>query len=229
MLDKGEPFVNSNIRLRWIVGRAPLLCAAFFCLTEKIYLLLKRGAEVRVRDKDKSNCLHLIFDSLLIGEYSIFPYMDESKDALMCLVTAGADVDACNKSGESVSEAAFKASFEGLWIEVLAECGYDPEPFLRCLDHHYHRKNPGFGAFAAKVPKVRSARLSFAEYGKQRKPRRICSRGESLENFVGSHKRIQGIREFLKLIEEDSEDEDGDNYDGEVDIYSTEHGAEWWL
>jgi hypothetical protein len=151
------------------------------------------------------------------------------KDALMCLVTAGADVYACDKFGESVSEAAYKGGFEDLWIEVLAECGYDPEPFLQCLDHHYRRKNPGLGAFARIVPKVRPTRFSFAEYGKQRKSLPDISQEERVDDFEVYVNRLHELQDLLKQANEEPEDEDGDNDNGKIDIYSTEHGADWWL
>jgi hypothetical protein len=151
------------------------------------------------------------------------------KDTLMCLVTAGADVDACDRSGRSVSETACKADCEGLWIEVLVECGYDPDPFMQYLDHHYHRINAGLGALATIVPKAQSTKLSFAEYRKRRKSLLTCSLVERADDFKARVKRLSEWREFLKLVGEESEDEYNDNYDSEVDIYSTEYGADWWL
>jgi hypothetical protein len=235
MLDKGEPFVSANTRLRCGEECHPLLLAAHFASTftalgfntnEKINLLLERGADVMIRNKLEMNCLHLIFDSVRISNDIISSYEAEMKDTLMCLVTAGADVYACDKFGESVSEAACKGGFEDLWIVVLAECGYDPEPFLQCLDHHYRRKNPGLGAFARIVPQVRSTRLSFAEYGKQRKSLPVISQ-ERVDDFEVFANRLHKLQDLLKHAKEESEGEDDDNDNGKIDNYSTEHGADW--
>jgi hypothetical protein len=147
----------------------------------------------------------------------------------MCFVAAGADVDACDKLGNSVSKAACEADFERVWIEVLAECGYEPEPFLQYLSHHYRRENAGLGVFATTFPKVRSTRLSLAEYCDQRESLPIFNPLEGTKYYEARIKRRDEWKEFLKLVEEESEDEDNDSYDGEADIYSTEHGAEWWL
>jgi hypothetical protein len=190
MLDKGEPFVNANTE--WGKGRSPLLLAACFPwlgsdfdydMNEKIYLLLGRGAEVRVRDEYGRNCLHWIFSSLRIRSIDVPFCWVQIKDALMCLVTAGADVYACDISGRSVSETACEAACEGLWIEVLAECGYDPDPIIQRLDHHYHRENAGLGTFATIFPEIRSTRLSFAEYRKRRRPLLIRSPEEWVEDL----------------------------------------------
>jgi len=232
MFDKGEPFVNANATLEGRKRIRPVLLAAcdmwfsIICpldLNEKIHLLLERGADVSMRDGFGRNCLHLIFQSLFFERIFFCPGGVEIKDALMCLVTAGADVDACDISGRSVSEAACEAACEWLWIEVLAECGYDPDPFIQYLD--YYCQNSGLGAFAAIVPEIRSTRLSFAEYKKQRKSLLICTSEEVFEHFKAHAKRTNEWEELLKPIEE----EDDDNYDCEVDIYSTEYGAEWWL
>jgi hypothetical protein len=231
MLDKGEPFVNANTE--WRKEGSPLLFATCdtwiniiypYNMNEKIYLLLDRGAEVRVRDGYGWNCLHQIFISLRFRNDVVSPCWVQIKDALMCLVTAGADVYACDISGRSVSETACEAACEELWIEVLAECGYDPDPIIQRLDHHYHRENAGLGTFATIFPEIRSTRLSFAEYRKRRRPLLIRSPEEWVEDLKAYVKRVSEWREFLKLIEEHD-----DNCDGEADIYSTEYGAEWWL
>jgi hypothetical protein len=238
VLDKGDPFVSTNGPLDWLHKTHPLLSLAgkerfvqesYGYMSERIHYLLKHGANANMRDKLGCNCLHIIFRSSPIHNANISYYMVGRKDALMCLVTAGADIDAVNIFGQSVSELACRHGFEDLWIEVLSECGYDPGPFLQYLDHHYRRENTGFGAFTVMAPKVRSTRLSFAEYGKQRKSLPIHTPAEGNEDFQARRKRKHEWKEFLKLVEEESEDEEGDGFDGEVDIYSTEHGAEWLL
>lgn len=232
MLDKGEPFVTANKSLEWGGQENALLWVAFRTLvgppptsplSEKVFLLLERGADVRARDRWGSNCLHMIFKAHSVSNFHFSYTTPKVKDALICLVTAGADVDACDKWGRSVSEFACEASLEELWIEVLAECGYDPEPFLQCLGHYYRRENAGLGVFSTVVPKVRSTRLSFAEHGKQRKSL-PCSSKEITDWKAYFKSRDEWIE---LLIDEEFEDED--DGDGEVDIYSTQHGAEWWL
>src|ERR1700722_4318653 len=148
MLDKGEPFVTANKSLEPGGQETALLLVAIYTmvgspltppLSEKVFLLLEREADVRARDQWGRNCLHMVFTGHRISNFHFSYITPEVKNTLICLVTAGADVDACDKRGKSVSEYACEANLEGLWVEVLAECGYDPEPFLQCLDHHYRR------------------------------------------------------------------------------------------
>jgi hypothetical protein len=148
------------------------------------------------------------------------------------MITAGAEVDACDQEGESVSGLVCQTDLEGFWISLLAECGYDPKPFLQYLDIYYQEKNPGFGVFAGIVPIVRSYKLSFVEYGEQRKSRVLCTEAERREDYFNWYERQEENIEweiFLDFVEEQSNSDDETIYGGDEDLYSTEQGVEWWL
>jgi hypothetical protein len=138
---------------------------------EKIFLLLQRGADIRITNHYGDTCLHIILGSRHARWISDRCYREELKDILMCMVTAGADVFASNRKGETISQAACWNGHVDLWREVLGECGYDPgEVFCpeNCFDGEW--EFPGMGVFSAMTSNARSTKLSFSEYGQQRNP-----------------------------------------------------------
>jgi hypothetical protein len=142
------------------------------------------------------------------------------------MITAGAEIDACDEEGRSISEAVCTVGFEGIWISVLAECGYDSEPFIRDLDSYYHGKNPGVGVFTSIPLVVRSSRLSFVEYGKQRKSFGFCNTDANRNDYSEEwyHRQIEW-EDFLKLVEKESDGEDETVFFEETDLYGTDHGS----
>jgi hypothetical protein len=182
LLDLGQPYVSANA----LIGsssnkKPPLIYLAIQYgsslyespgVHEKIFLLLERGADTASCSKFGESCLQLVL-SLKITKTVFSAYQeDEFKDILMCIVTAGGDVYAANKRGTTVSKTACQRGHEELWREVLAECGYNPDEVFSLEDdfgHSYFREHHGMGVFAAATPNVRSTKLSFKEYGQQRK------------------------------------------------------------
>jgi hypothetical protein len=235
LLDEGRPFVSANNFASDAEEQYPLLYlanwAGFYSdrihHNEKIYLLLKRGADVGIRDQWGRNCLHLVFlgvmHRLIYGDRE-----EELKDILMSMVTAGADIDGYDNNGRSVPQLVCETGLERLWIEVLTECGHDADPFLYYfelyhLDNFYREKDAGYGAFATTTPDFRPTRLSFQEYGKQRKSLRCVLRAQNPEDYDFDE------REELEEEIVDYFDSIGGDSDSEVeDVYSEEHGAEWW-
>lgn len=141
MVDLGASFIDLKDRDR--DGRTPLLLLA--CNDgdgynpAKFEFLLRRGSSIHARDNEGRTCLHICImharcDNPL-GE----------QESLVFLVQNGADVDACDNFGHSISDSAFLASDEGasyikhyrtsflvnggypgdLWDSVLVQCGYN--------------------------------------------------------------------------------------------------------
>ncbi|RDW65278.1 hypothetical protein BP5796_09970 [Coleophoma crateriformis] len=128
--------------------------ASEFETAEKVILLLQRGADILVKDPTNGfNCLHYILS------HKKTPHrghkLDESitRDILMVLLTAGADVYDTANSDISVSEVAHENNKENLWSEVLGICGYDPEAVSAGDTSHQSQLN-----------------ISFKEYIKAREP-----------------------------------------------------------
>jgi hypothetical protein len=133
----------------------------------KIFLLLERGADVGARDRESRTCLHLIFSGLGKGTGlgSVFHAEMILKDILMSMVTAGADVNAIDFVGRSVSEVACLAGYEKLWMEVLGECGYDIAPVYESLNCFCEsHTNPETEIFATTLWNIGPDKLTFAEY-----------------------------------------------------------------
>ncbi|KIW82883.1 hypothetical protein Z517_02126 [Fonsecaea pedrosoi CBS 271.37] len=127
------------------------------------------------------------------------------KDVLMLLVTAGADVFAVNRSGESVSDVAIKLGYSVEWKETLEECGYDVSNVLNHSDEH------------DEVPRQHQQRhlLTFAEY-LQEVYRRYY------RTAVPKHLRIKEMDSSDSSDSEEEEDEDdfGEQADGNSDAES---------
>jgi hypothetical protein len=237
MLDKAEPFVSLKKGylcqgmlvhpLLYVAERAFSGRAEVFEAAEKIHLLLERGADVGVRDEDGRSCIHLVLNSLMNAD-GLYDHCEiQLKDVLMRMVTFGADIDACDKRGESVPETACKVGYEELWLEIVAECGKDPEPVLHCLNNYYRKQNPGFGVFATGTPNTQSNRLSFSECNKQRRSPAFRADGKCDENYRTWRRKRNEWNDFLELVKEESDGEDDDIHSGKRDIYSTEHEVDW--
>jgi len=139
---------------------------------EKTSLLLERGADTASCSEVGESCLQLVL-GLKFTKDAFSAYQEnEFKDILMCIVTAGGDVYAADEDGMTVSQTACQYGHEELWREVLAECGYNPGEVFS-LEGDFGRSNfrehRRMGVFAAATPNVRSTKLSFKEYGQQRK------------------------------------------------------------
>ena len=107
---------------------------------ESIRLLIRRGAEPGLDLQHWGGCLPLaIYGSEMES-------LEGLRDALILLITNGADVYAKESHGYSVTDIAYNARTEwwydaklqvngdlrlrDIWIEALAACGYDPEEVI---------------------------------------------------------------------------------------------------
>jgi hypothetical protein len=214
-LDEWEPFLNVNPDARQ--DGDPLLIFLLkevgfrdydsFQIHGKVNLVLQRGADVKVQWYGAS-CLHLVFNFSLVNSLYHGCYEQQIfKDILMSLVTAGADINAYDKSLGTLSEIVCKHGHEEIWLEVLAECGYDIELVLATLKNYQeYQRYPGMGCFPVVLPPVRLIKLSFAEYCEQRKSLECVRHADSFESW---NDRIKTFK-FLELLEEYSDSEDYD-------------------
>ena len=147
-LDYGPPFISPNHIGDDECDRSPLhLLVKHFAewpyywflqmLGEKTILLLRRGANPNAIDHTGDTCLHSIMTCGNVRDvdcvdtlvwYGQIRYQarrrKDVKDLLMLLVLAGADVNAVNDDGESVTDVAEEFGHSQLWREVLDECGF---------------------------------------------------------------------------------------------------------
>ncbi|RDW59558.1 hypothetical protein BP6252_12645 [Coleophoma cylindrospora] len=161
-LDYGEYF--SNASSTGAEGELPpllIVCSTYSGGTSdeidtaaKVILLLQRGADILVKDPTNGfNCFHYILSH---EKPSVRGHeLDDSitRDILMILLTAGADVYGTTNSDISVSEIAHWNNRGKLWSEVLGIYGYDPEAVSAGDTSHQSRLN-----------------ISFEEYIKAREP-----------------------------------------------------------
>ena len=100
-------------------------------ISDKIALVLNRGANAKARNHQGETCLHLDFSghkhfegdcSYLTNKLKIH-YARETKDILILMMSAGADVCAVDERDISVSDAAIRSGQEILWTEALKYCG----------------------------------------------------------------------------------------------------------
>jgi hypothetical protein len=113
------------------------------------------------------------------------------KDILMLMVTAGADVNAIDFVGRSVTEVACLAGYEKLWMEVLGECGYDLAPVyesLNCFcESHTDAETE---ILATTLWNIGPDKLTFAEYSQHREmQRRVWIAEQENETYTDLLKR----------------------------------------
>ncbi|ERF71232.1 hypothetical protein EPUS_08150 [Endocarpon pusillum Z07020] len=132
-LDLGAGFIDLEERDE--IGRTLLLLLAYNrfegCNPAKFDLLLRRGSNIHARDDEGKTCLHIC---IRLAECE---NVLEEQECLVLLVQNGADVNACDNNGHSISETAYTVSnhyyydldlggYRGdLWDSVLLQCGYD--------------------------------------------------------------------------------------------------------
>lgn len=225
LLDQGHPCVHANaafsITFNSEYEQTPLLSLAehyrylfhqSLHMSEKTFLLLDRGADITTRDLDGKTCLHYVLMCDADMGKEEFRAYDESefKDILMCMVTAGADLAACDVYGKTISQTAIEYGHEGLWREVIALCGYNPDEVFSIehdFCHNDFQKQPGMGVFTSATPNVRLAKLSFEEYRQQRKSL-SCVRKAYSRQEVDVQAELNEAFDFWETYIETSDSED---------------------
>jgi hypothetical protein len=157
----GDDHIHDNSPLNLLATCYRSTFLTYFQAIDKFHLLLKRGADVKLRDKNGSTCLHLLaYDKL-----RRFLTYDENefKSILVAMISAGADVRAINKYGLSVSDIACEHDHEEIWIEVLVTCGYDPWNVFS-VGNNFFRPFPGMHVFSTAEVIPRAIKLRLEEY-----------------------------------------------------------------
>jgi hypothetical protein len=172
----GNPFISPNSNGNSGLEYPPILILAgscyedvgFYDTADKFVLLIQRGAYIHARDADGKNCLHILMEN---GGPT---HREQMYDVLMVLLTAGLDIYATTKCGQSVSNFARKHGYADLWRQVLAECGYDTRPFLV-----FSRSHLDLYALHEEVCPRQRCKLSFEEYCRRRS---LSSRFKELDS-----------------------------------------------
>ena len=134
---------------------------------DKMALLLSRGADVKARNSRGETCLHRVllrYDSV----DDIFCHRSRTRDIMVLLITAGADVCAIDQKGYSVSDLAIRSGHLDIWTEALKYCGIDIKDVLARsnFDPAY---STALSSEYCKPPKSVTSKVSMAEYLERRK------------------------------------------------------------
>ena len=198
-------------------------------MADKVGLLLTRGANVKARSFHGDTCLHLVFlghhhlghhhyvnsrryDYRVHGcqcDYGarLRRHQCRTKDIVILMITAGADVCAVDGEGESVSDVAIRSGQQTLWTEALKYCGIDINDVLA----------------RSKVDAACSTALS-PEYSQP--PRSVTSK-MSLEEYLERRKafRVPEEMEYRCLVPifDSSEDDDSGDEESNSGLSPSKH------
>ena len=159
---------------------------------------------MKAKDSGGNTCLHLVFDHPFPSgrcwcddAHKVWRYQCRTKDIVILMITAGADVCAVDGKGKSVSDVAIRSRQQTLWTEALKYCGIDIRDVLAQSEHdpaHSTALSPEYG----QPPRSVTSKLSLEEYMERRKASRIPEERE-----------VQSpITEFDSSEDDESEDDD---------------------
>lgn len=184
-------------------------------MPDKVALLLTRGANVKARNSQGQSCLHLILEE----HDHLYPrcwcddgskwwrHQCRTKDIVILMLTAGADVCAVDEHGWSVSDVAMDSGQQTLWTEALKYCGIDIKDVLA----------------KTRVDAACSTALS-PEYSQP--PRSLTSK-MSLEEYMERRKafRVPEARDLERIVPrfDSSEDDDSGDEDSKSGLSCSEH------
>lgn len=236
LLDLGQPFISlechsDNSDNSPIEGIPLLLLSQTHStklsrnpqISDKIALLLSRGANVRATNALGKSCLHLIWIHHCHDKDSCWSRDEEKVRRHLCrtidianlMISAGADVCAIDEEGRSVSDIAKQSGQQALWTEALKYCGIDIKDVLA-----QRNSNPAYSTALSPEYSQPSrsvmSKISLKQYLERRKA--FCVPEEDEEKY--------GI--LLDSSEEDdsSEDEDLDSEVASIEADENED-AEW--
>ena len=194
----------------------------FRTYAERVSLFISHGANVNASDHHGDTCLHT-FLSWEIAPGETTGYHHENalrrkiilKDILMIICTAGATVNAINNYGESPLDVATVFGNDGLWKEVLIECGYDVEKVCREADPDigWSTAVDGDDARHDSLLTGCTPTLSLADYLTWRE---ISGLSDQIKNFPEGEKGyvVVGTRTRFREIEGDEDSASGsDEYE----------------
>lgn len=252
LLDLGEPFIslestdgdspeamipllllaNIHTQVGGLRNRAP----------EKIALLLSRGANAKARNPIGETCLHAVLEHqhyynerycryCWCNNRGTLLYLHNTKDILILMISAGADVCAIDEQGRSVSDIArIHPRLQKVWTQALKYCGIDIRDVVARPN-----TNPAHStAMSSEYSGPRRAlasRITLTEYLKRRKP--------VPESMLRDYEVLPPI--ISSSEEDESESEDGRSEDEDslreaakvtetvnsnsVENYKTTHGS----
>ena len=217
LIDLGEPFISlesitESISDSHSENNVPLLLLAYLHsknyytnvqIPDKVGLLLTRGANIKARNPQGKTCLHLVLlEHLHDGDhcwcndgYKLWRHQCRTRDMVILMITAGADVCAVDGKGKSVSDVAIRSGQQTLWTEALEYCGIDIKDVLA-------RPN---------LDPAHSTALS-PEYSQP--PRSVTSE-MSLEKYLQRRKAFcvpeeRGVRRRYIYLDSSEDDDSGD-------------------
>ena len=140
LFDHGSEFINAGNEIPYSSFLTVLLCS-YTWTVDSIRLLIRRGAEPGLYVQRWGGCLTLaIYGSEMES-------LEGLRDALILLITNGADIYAKDELGRSVTDIAYDAKtrwnhdgyrelnchmqLRDIWTGALAACGYDAEEVVR--------------------------------------------------------------------------------------------------
>lgn len=183
ILKLGMPFVGPNAEfldgsgyarsaLSSLAKRCGYVTGEVMQIVDKAILLLKGKADITYQDADGDTVLHTILGCDRAHEQLFWPghrknyrmnrqvffSLTEPKQLLIVCLSAGADVLAVNRKGETASSVAEQYGREDEWNEALTSCGYNHKEIWA------HTKLDSFG----RTGKRQSSQLSFEDVCRKR-------------------------------------------------------------
>ena len=187
-----------------------------FRIFEKMALLLSRGADVNARNSRGETCLHRLLPRHYHGDDRFWP-RSGTRDIMILLITAGADVCAVDQKGCSISDLAIRSGHLDIWTEALKYCGIDIKDVLARsnLDPAY---STALSSEYSKPPKSLRSKVSMAEYLERRKLTHFPEDAENQDSDVASDPSDDDSESEDCPSFEDEESENGDVVEGTTSI-----------
>ena len=243
LMNLGEPFISLETTGDHNPAETtPLLLLAYYHtspfiesvqIPDKIALLLNRGANVNSRNSRGETCLHLVCSGNSHHEHHCLcawlaspcrfqRYLPETRDILIMMISAGADVCAMDEEDRSVSDVAIGSENLTLWTEALEYCGVDIKGVLkrRNVNSAY---STALGSQYNEPPMSVRSKISLAEYLEQRRG----FRGSEYEDWKWSpliSSSEDDDSEDENQAEETSEDDNSEKGDLINDASPDEYG-----
>ena len=191
-------------------------------MPDKVGLLLTRGANVKARSSRGETCLHLVFEEhypsgafcWCDNRSQLWRHRCRTKDIVILMITAGADVCAVDEEGESVSDVAIRSGQQTLWTEALDYCGIDIRDVLARpnLDPaHSTALSPEY----SQAPRSVTSTMSLKQYTERREAFRVPEEKEfsCMDPFLGSSEDDDSGDEDSESGDSPSEDDENVNED----------------
>ena len=191
-------------------------------MPDKVGLLLTRGANVKTRNSHGETCLHLILEEHHHrGRYCwchdghiLWRHQCRTKDIVILMITAGADVCAVDWKGKSVSDVAVRSGHQTLWTEALRYCGIDVKDVSAKTKADAARSTALSPEYSQPPKSVRS-KMSLEEYMERRKAFRVPEERdlERMNPELDSSEDDESENEDLKSRESHFEDDKNEDED----------------